>query len=382
MKVQEVIMRAMSGKISWLEAAEILRWSPRTLRRWRERYERHGYDGLYDRRKKRPSPKRVPFKTAEKVLRLYRESHAGWNVRHFHEKLLEEHGVTLSYQWVKCALQTAGLVPKHVRGQKHRLERERRPLRGMLVHVDGSTHAWIPGAGWQPDLMAFLDDATSEVYEAFLCEEEGTMPVLEGLKTIIQERGLFCSLYTDRGSHFFHTPEVGGKVDRTQPTQVGRALAQLGIEHIPSYSPQARGRMERFFGTWQGRLPQELEQAGIKTLAAANRYLKETFIPWHNRKLAVVPKEAGSAFVPARGADLDAILCVQEERVVNNDNTVSWGKKKLQIGAQDWRGSLAKCRVKVCEHLDGIIRIRYGPRVVGWYDLEGRPWKEERKAAA
>lgn len=382
MKVQEVIMRAMSGKISWLEAAEILRWSPRTLRRWRERYEHHGYDGLYDRRKKRPSPKRVPFKTAEKVLRLYRESHGGWNVRHFHEKLLEEHGIRLSYQWVKCALQTAGLVPKHVRGQKHRLERERRPLRGMLVHVDGSTHAWIPGAGWQPDLMAFLDDATSEVYEAFLCEEEGTMPVLEGLKTIIQEKGLFCSLYTDRGSHFFHTPEAGGKVDRTQPTQVGRALAQLGIEHIPSYSPQARGRMERFFGTWQGRLPQELERAGIKTLAAANRYLRETFIPWHNRKLAVVPKEAGSAFVPAGGADLDAILCVQEERVVNNDNTVSWGKKKLQIGAQDWRGSLAKCRVKVCEHLDGIIRIRYGPRVVGWYDREGRPWREERKAAA
>ena len=382
MKVQEVIMRAISGQVSWLEAAEILRWSPRTLRRWRERYERHGYDGLYDRRKKRPSPRRVPLKKAEKVLKLYRESYAGWNVRHFHEKLVEEHGIKLSYQWVKCALQTAGLVAKHVRGEKHRKERERRPMRGMLMHVDGSTHEWIPGAGWQPDLMAFLDDATSEVCAAFFCEEEGTLPVLEGLKTIIQAKGLFCSLYSDRGSHFFHTPEEGGKVDKTRPTQVGRALEQLGIEHIPSYSPQARGRMERFFGTWQGRLPQELQQAGITTLEEANRYLQETFIPWHNRKLAVAPQETGNAFVPARGVDLDAILCVQEERVVNNDNTVVWEKKRLQIEAQAWRGTLAKCRVKVCQHLDGIIRIRYGPRVVGWYDAEGKPLKQEQRAAA
>jgi transposase len=382
MKVQEVIMRAISGQVSWLEAAEILRWSPRTLRRWRWRYEKHGYDGLFDRRKRRPSPKRVPLKTVAKVLRLYQESHAGWNVRHFHEKLGEEHGVRLSYQWVKCALQTAGLVARRVRGQKHRKERERRPMRGMLVHVDGSTHEWLAGAGWQPDLMAFLDDATSEVYAAFFCEEEGTVPVLEGLRRIIREKGLFCSLYTDRGSHFFHTAEVGGKVDRMRLTQVGRALAQLGIEHIPSYSPQARGRMERFFGTWQGRLPQELERAGITTLEAANRYLQEIFIPWHNRKVAVAPRESGSAFVPAGGVDLEAILCVQEERVVNNDNTVSWEKKKLQIGAQDWRGSLAKCRVKVCGHIDGSISVRYGPRVVGWYDALGRPLKEERRVAA
>lgn len=324
----------------------------------------------------------MPLKTAEKVLRLYREEHAGWNVRHFHEKLVEEHGIRLSYQWVKCALQTAGLVPQGMRGQKHRQERPRRPLRGMLVHVDGSTHEWIPGAGWQPDLMAFLDDATSEAYTAFLCEEEGTLPVLCGLKEVIVQEGLFCSLYTDRGSHFFHTAEANGPVDRTRLTQVGRALAQLGIEHIPNCSPQVRGRMERFFGTWQGRLPQELARANITTIEEANRYIREKFIPWHNRKMAVKAAEEGSAFVPCGGTDLEGILCVQEERVVGHDNTVSWGRKKLQIGPQNWCGSLARSRVKVCEHAAGMISVRSGPRVVGWYDAAGKPLKEEPSQAA
>lgn len=382
MKVQEVITRAMSGQISWLNAAEILRWSPRTLRRWRWRYEQYGYDGLFDRRKRRPSPKRVPMKTAEKVLRLYREEHAGWNVRHFHEKLGEEHGIKLSYQWVKCALQTAGLVPKRSRGQKHRQERPRRPMPGMLVHTDGSTHQWIPGLSWKQDLIAFLDDANNEVYDAFLCQEEGTVPILTGLKTVIAEKGLFCSLYTDRGSHFFHTAEANGPVDRTRLTQVGRALAQLGIEHIPSYSPEARGRMERFFGTWQGRLPQELARAGITTMEEANDYIRQKFIPWHNRKLTVSGMEEGTAFVPCGGTDLDAVLCIQEERVVGCDNTVSWGRKKLQIAPQSWRGSLAKTRVKVCEHVDGTLSIRYGPRVAGWYEATGKPIQEEQKKAA
>jgi transposase len=372
MKVQEVIARAMSGQISWLEAAEILRWSPRRLRRWRWRYEQHGYDGLFDRRKRRPSPRRVPMATAERVLRLYREEYRDFNVRHFHEKLTEEHGIELSYQWVKCALQTAGLVEKRQRQEPHRRQRERRPMRGMLLHVDGSTHGWLPGQSWKQDLIALLDDATSEVYSAYLVEEEGTLSVLAGLKEVIQGQGLFCSLYTDRGSHFFYTEEAGGAVQKGRLTQIGRALAQLGIEHIPSYSPQARGRMERFFETWQGRLPQELRKAGISEMEAANDFIRRTMIPWHNRKLAAAPREAGSAFVSAQGADLEGILCVVEDRVVNNDNTVSWGKRKLQLEPVGWRSSLAKCRVKVCEHVDGRLSVRYGPQVVGWYDGQGQ----------
>jgi transposase len=372
MKVQEIICRAMSGQISWLDAAEVLRWSPRTLRRWRVRYEHYGYDGLFDRRKRRPSPKRVPFKTAERVLRLYREGYHDFNVRHFHEKLVEEHGIKLSYQWVKCALQTAGLVEQRRRTSPHRKQRERRPMRGMLLHVDGSTHAWLPGQHWKQDLIAILDDATSEVYTAYLVEEEGTLTVMAGLKEVTEAEGLFCSLYSDRGSHFFHTDQVGGPVDKGRLTQIGRALAQLGIEHIPSYSPEARGRMERFFETWQGRLPQELRKAGITDMEAANRFIRQKMIGWHNRKLAVAPREEGSAFVPAKGADLDGIWSVMEDRIVNNDNTVSWGKRKLQLEPVAWRSSLAKCRVRVCEHVHGRLSVRYGPHVVGWYDTQGQ----------
>lgn len=372
MKVQEIICRAMSGKISWLDAAEILRWSPRTLRRWRWRYEQYGYDGLFDRRKRRPSPRRVPMKTAERVLRLYRQEYADFNVRHFHEKLLEEHGIKLSYQWVKCALQTAGLVAKRTRQSPHRLQRERRPMRGMMLHVDGSTHCWLPGQSWKQDLIALLDDATGEVYSAHLVPEEGTLTVMAGLKEVIEQQGLFCSLYSDRGSHFFYTDEAGGAVDKTRLTQIGRALAQLGIEHIPSYSPQARGRMERFYGTWQGRLPQELRKAGITEMEPANEFIRRKMIPWHNRKLAVAPKEEGGAFVPAQGADLDGILCVVEDRVVNNDNTVSWGRRRLQLEPVGWRSSLAKCRVKVCEHIDGRLSVRFGPKLVGWFAAQGQ----------
>jgi len=381
MKVQEVILRAMSGRISWLEAAEILRWSPRTLRRWRVRYQQRGYDGLYDRRKRRPSPRRVPLELAQRVLRLYRERYVGFNVKHFHEQLVAAHGIRLSYQWVKAALQGAGLVAKGARHQKHRQMRERRPMAGMLVHCDGSTHAWVPGLKWQPDLIAFLDDANSEVYAAYLVEEEGTLTVMSGLEQLIQERGLFCSLYTDRGSHFFLTPEAGGVVQRATRTQIGRALEQLGIEHIPSYSPQARGRMERFFGTWQGRLPQELKLAGIQELAAANEYIRRKFIPWHNRHLTVKARERGDGFVPLGPTDLNGILCLQEERVVALDNTVSYGKRRLQLAPAEWRCSFAKCRVKVCEHLDGRISVRYGPRVLGWYEASGQPVALKTKAA-
>jgi transposase len=372
MKVQQILCRALSGQITWLDAADILRWSPRTLRRWRRRYERYGYDGLFDRRRRRPSPRRVPLEKVQRVLRLYREQYADFNVRHFHEKLQEDHDIQLSYQWVKCALQTAGLVPVRTRRTPHRRARERRPMRGMLVHVDGSTHGWLPGQKWKQDLIAFLDDATSEVYTAYLVEEEGTLSVMEGLKEVIHQHGLFCSLYTDRGSHFFHTAQAGGEVDKSRLTQIGRALAQLGIEHIPSYSPQARGRMERFYETWQGRLPQELRKAGITEMEPANAFIRQKMVPWHNRKLTVAPKETGSAFVPVGGADLEAILCVVEDRVVAPDNTVSWDKRKLQLEPVGWRSSLAKCRVKVCQHTDGRLSVRYGPRVVGWYDQSGK----------
>jgi len=370
LKIQEVIMRAIGKQILWSQAAEIIGISDRSMRRWRERYQEYGYDGLYDRRLKRPSPKKVPLETIEKVLCLYRETYFDFNVRHFVEKLHGEHGIDLSYTWVKTALQTAGLVAKTRKRGKHRKKRPRRPLPGMLLHVDGSTHAWLGGSGKQ-DLVAILDDATSEVYYAQLVDQESTATVMAGLKEVVERKGLFCSLYSDRGSHFFYTPIAGGPPDRNRKTQIARALEQLGIEPIAANSPQARGRCERFFGTWQGRLPQELRLRGIKSMEAANTFLRKRWIPQHNKQFTVKAEGEGTAFVPYVGADLNKIFSYQEERVVGNDNTITFGKVCMQIQPQTFRFSMAKCRVLVCRHLDGAIGIYYGPHLLGCYSENG-----------
>lgn len=380
MKVQEVILRAISGRIQWWQAAEILGVNCRTMRRWKQRYEKHGYDGLVDRRQKRPSHRRVPLATVQQVLRLYREQYADFNVLHFHEQLQPKHGIKLSYTWVKTALQTAGLVARDAPRQPHRQRRERRPLPGMLVFVDGSTHCWIPAlAGQRQDLIVYVDDANTEVYSARLVDQEGTLTVLSGLGEVLEHQGIFCSLYTDRGSHFFHTPKAGGAVDKTRLTQFGRALAQLGIEHIPSYSPQGRGRMERLFGSWQGRLPAELRIAGVTDLAGANHYIQTVFRPWHNQHWTEPARETGTAFVPLGKVDLASILCVQHERVVAADNTVVVGQQRLQIQRSELRCSFAGCTVKVCEHLDGTLSVRHGPHLLGRWTAAGKALEKKPK---
>ena len=318
MKVQEVILRALAKKITWWQAAEIIGISDRQLRRWRERYEEFGYDGLFDRRRGKPSPKRVALGLVEQVLGLYRDRYHDLNVRHFHEKLRAEHHIELSYSWVKQALQGAGLVARGRKRGVHRKRRPRRPLPGMLLHIDGSRHRWFQDERWY-DLIVILDDATSEIYYAQLVEEESTVTVMAGLKEVIERKGVFCALYSDRGSQFWLTPKVGGKVDCHRLTQVGRALRELDIQMIPAYSPQARGRSERNFGTWQGRLPQELRLQGITTLEAANAFLREHYRAEFNRRFQVRAAQAGSAFMPGRSRDLDLIFALQFERTVNRD---------------------------------------------------------------
>ena len=377
MKLQEIILRAMSKQIHWFEAAKIAGLSTRQLRRLYYRYRLSGYDGLYDRRKGKPSPQRVPFATVEEVFRLYREKYFDFSVRHFHEKLKESHGIELSYTWVKLALQGAGLVPKAPQRGQHRRRRERRPMLGMMLHIDGSRHRWLGGEQWH-DLIVVLDDASSEVYYAQLVEEESTTTVMAALREVVKQRGLFCSLYSDRGSHFWLTPKAGEAVDRQRLTQVGRALRELGIEMIPAYSPQARGRSERNFGTWQRRLPQELRLRGITTLEEANRFLRESYIAEFNRKFAVAAAQPESALVPASGKDLERIFSLQFERVVNRDNTVSYASQVLQLERTRWRGTLAGCRVLVCEHLDGALSVYYGPHLVGRFASVA----EETRAAA
>jgi transposase len=370
MKLQDVLLKAMAKKITWWDAAEIIGVTDRTMRRWRERLEAEGYSGLVDRRKGKPSDRRVPVARVEEVLRLYQESYFDLNMRHFHEKLREEHGIELSYTWVQKALQGAGLVARGRKRRKHRRRRERRPMPGMLLHIDGSKHQWFGDERWY-DLIVILDDATGEIYYAQLVEEESTRTVMKGLREVIESKGLFCALYSDRGSHFFVTPKAGEKVDKHRLTQVGRALKEVGVQMIPAYSPQARGRSERSFGTWQGRLPQELRLAGIATLEAANAFLSERYIATFNQKFQVAAAEKGTAFRRTTRTDLDWIFTVQTERIVAKDNTVAIAERNWQLEKSRFRSSLAGCTVTIHEHLDGNVSIRYGPHVVGRYTASG-----------
>jgi transposase len=370
MKLQDVLLKAMAKKITWWEAAEIIGVSDRTMRRWRERMDSDGYSGLADRRKGKASDRRVPIATVETVLRLFQETYFDLNIRHFHEKLAEEHKIELSYTWVQKALQGAGLVVRQGKRRKHRRRRERRPMPGMLLHIDGSKHQWFGDQRWY-DLIVILDDANSEIYYAQLVEEESTRTVMAGLRAVIVTKGLFCALYSDRGSHFFVTPKAGEKVDKHRLTQVGRAMKELGVQMIPAYSPQARGRGERSFGTWQGRLPQELRLAGISTVEGANEFLSTRYIATFNEKFSTTAAEKGTAFRKTGRTDLDWVFTVQTERVVAKDNTVTIAERNWQLEKSRFRNSLAGCTVTVHEHLDGAVSIRYGPHVVGRYNEKG-----------
>jgi len=372
MKIKEVITRAMSGQITWLQAAEIIGITDRSMRRWRKRLSTGGNGDLLDRRTRLPSAKRIDIAVVEKVLRLYREKYFDLNVKHFVEKLHQEEQIPLSYSWVKTALQNAGLVKRYAKRGAHRRKRPRRPLTGMMLHVDGSRHRWIPGLDQYQDLVVIFDDATSEVYDVQLVDEESTATVMAALKRVVETRGLFCSLYSDRGSHMAWTPKSGGPVDRQKPTQVARALEQLGIELILAYSPQARGRCERLFGTWQGRLPQEFRLRTITTVEAANEFLRNEWIALHDANFSVEAEQTGTAFLPYSGNDLDKIFSQQHDRIIDNDNTVRYEGRCLQIPKQTFRFSMARCRVLVCEHLDQTMTVHYGPHLLGRYDSTGQ----------
>ena len=380
MKFEEIYERTTARTLSQFEAASILGVSERTFRRWRDRYEAEGAEGLYDRRLGKLSGRRVPVDTVMQVLELFDTRYWDFTAKHFWEKLKSEHGLTHSYNWVRLTLQAHGRIRPAPRRGAHRRKRERRALPGMMLHQDGSTHQWVPGRWW--DLIVTMDDATSEIYSALFVKEEGTMSSFQALGEAIAAKGLFCSLYADRGSHYWHTPQAGGKVDKDNPTQVGRALQQLGIELIAAYSPEARGRSERMFGTLQNRLPQELRLAGITTMAEANRFLKESYLPEHNARFAVEPAEPGSAFIAWAGAGLADVLSIQEERRVSNDNTLRYKNMVLQIPEDKHRHHYVKAMLKVHEYPDGTLAVFHGPRRLADYHGDGRIKKEGSKVKA
>ena len=379
MRFEEILGRWHSGRLSCEEAADVLGMSLSSFYRWRQRFEAKGIKGLADGRVGKASGRRAPVDEVARLLELYETHYFDFTAKHFHEKLAS-HGIMRSYTWTKTRLQEAGKIKKAKARGAHRRRRPRKPMPGMMLHQDGSRHEWVPGQWW--DLIVTLDDATSEIYSAFFVAEEGTASSLRGVHEVIARHGLFCSLYADRGSHYWVTTQVGGKVDKDNPTQVKRALDHLGIELIAAYSPEARGRSERMFGTLQGRLPQELRLAGITDMEAANRFLAETFIPAHNKRFGEPPAEEGSAFVPWAGGDLAEILCIQEERTVGNDNTVRYHNRVLQIPADRHRHHYVKCKVRVHDHPDGTLAVFHGPRCLARYGADGSPLHHDQSAAA
>lgn len=380
MRFEDVLERSERSELSQMEAAELLGVSERTFRRWRDRRRESGLSGLEDRRL-HPSPRRAPTAEIERMLSLYRDRYRGFTVKHFHEQLGKRHNYMLGYTITKLHLHRAGLVVAATKRSAHRKKRPRRPMIGMLLHQDASTHAWLPGDANKYDLVVTLDDATSAIYSAFLVEQEGTASSLRGVAEVVERHGLFCAFYTDRGSHYFLTPEAGGRVSRTVLTQVGRAMKQLGIEHIAAYSPQARGRSERAFATLQDRLPKELNLAGIGTIAAANRWLAETYIAEHNAAFAVAAEQEGSAFVADKAGAWHEILCIQEERTVGNDNSVKWRNLSLQLPPSRLRPHFARATVRVHEYPDATIALFLGPHRLADYDAAGAIVQLEQEAA-
>jgi hypothetical protein len=369
-KFRDVLSRWEAGELSMMEAGELLGMSERQFRRYRVRYEDEGLEGLRDRRLGKASPKRVPAEEAERMLALYGCSYTGWNVKHFHEHLWRDHGFRWGYTWTKTQLHAAGLVERAARRGVHRRKRERKPCEGMMLHQDGSRAPWLAG---QPalDLIVTMDDATSTIYSAFLVEEEGTISTLRALLEVFTAHGLPSSLYTDRGSHYFFTAKAGEAVDRGHLTQVGRALERLGIEHIAAYSPEARGRSERMFGTLQDRLTKELAKARTGTIEAANRFIRDVYLPAHNGRFAKPPRIAERAFVKADPAMVAEILCIEEERIVGRDNTVAYAGRRLQLPQSPQRPHYVRATVKVRAYPDGTLAVFHGPRRIARYDVNG-----------
>ena len=370
-KFVDVLSRYERRDLGQLDAASLLGMSERTFRRYCERFADEGEAGLRDKRLGKASVKAVPVDEVQRMLGLYKTTYKGWNVKHFHEHGVRDHAFTWGYTWTKNALQAAGMVRRSTKRGAHRRKRERKPWEGMMLHQDGSTHLWLEG---QPamDLIVTMDDATSTIYSAFLCEEEGTMSTFHGLLQVFTAHGLPSSLYTDRGSHYFTTPKAGEPVDKEHPTQVGRALHQLGVEHIPAYSPQARGRSERMFDTLQDRLVKELALAGITEVAAANVWLRDVYLPSHNKLFAKAAAQPETAFVTgATATQLRDALCVSETRIVGRDNTVTLGRLRLQLPQTPGRAHYVKANVVVRSYPDGTYAVHHGPRCIGRYDAHG-----------
>ena len=380
MRFEEIFSRYERRELTTMGAADLLGINQRQFLRKRIRFQEEGFDGRFDRRIGKPSGKRAGEAEVRRITKLYEERYKGFSVKHFHEFARREHSLMFGYTWCKNTLTQAGLIKTEKRGGPHRQRRPRKPMAGMMLHQDGSTHLWVSALGHNIDLIVTMDDATSLITSAFFVLQEGTQSSMQGIKETIEKYGLFCSFYTDRGAHYFYTPEAGEKIMKGHATQFGRALKQLGIKHIAAYSPEARGRSERMFSTLQGRLPKEIELAGITTMEAANDFLKNVYLPRHNEQFSVKPEDATPAYTKWIGLDLNEICCIQDARIVKKDNTVSYEGIVLQISPNPIRYHFVKTEVEVRDYLDGSLALFYGHQCLGRYDRSGQNLVIERQA--
>ena len=375
---KEVILKAINKKINWIQAANILGVTPRHMRRLKGQWEKGGYGGLRDHRRGRSMRQRIPLEVIRKLCHLKKEVYPDFSVRHFYEYATEEHGLKISYNWARVVLEEAGIVEKAPARGKHRRRRERRPMTGMLIHNDGSTHEWVEGLP-QWDLIITMDDADGRILHGEFVPQEGTMSTFMALEHVLQRYGRFCEFYHDCGSHFGHTRVAGQGPDEEQNGQVSRVLKTLGIRQIFARSPQARGRSERAFGTIQGRLPQELRVAGIKDYEKANEYLEKIFIPKFNRQFTVKPMQPETTFTSLVGIDLKLLLSIQDQRIVRNDNTVTYENIILQIPENDHRPHYVRCPVTVHEFPGGTLGVSYQGKLLGEYQKDGKTMPSRKK---
>ena len=380
MRFEEAYEGWERGRLTQEEAALLLGVCDRTFRRYLVRYEEKGMEGLIDQRLGQVSHRCAPVDEVMALADLYSHRYRGFSVKHFYSWYRRAHGGMRSYTWVKNRLQERELVSKAPRKGAHRKRRPRAPYVGMMLHQDGSRHEWVQGKFW--DLIVTMDDATGEHYSMFLVEEEGTQSSFRGIKEVIDSHGLFASLYTDRGAHYWHTPEAGGKVNKELPTQFGRAMRQLGIEMIPAYSPEARGRSERAFKTHQDRLVKELAVAAITDMKKANKYIAHVYMPAHNAEFAVPAEEANSMFVTWAGNQLEDILCEHYDRTVGNDNCVKFDGLVLQIPPDRYRYHYVRVKVKVYRYPNGQLAIFHGPRKLATYDVQGKEISSRQQRVA
>ena len=358
-----VISSCIKGDLACARAAELLDLSPRHVKRLKARYRLGSAAALAHANRGRPSPRRLPEPTRARILELARTRYAGFNDHHLCEKLTEVEGLSLGRETLRRLLRSAGIgSPRKRRAPAHRQRRPARAREGEMLLLDASVHRWLEDRGPELTLLGFLDDATRKVLVAEFFPTEDARGYFRLLHRLLRRCGVPLSFYGDRHGIFvrndvhWSVPEqLAGK---RQPTQFGRALAQLGVTYIAARSPQAKGRIERLWGTFQDRLSSELRLADATDLQAANDVLRR-FLPDYDRRFARVPRESEKAWRTAP-ADLDRICCFHHERAVSNDNVVQWDGRRFQIPPQPKRFSFAGATVQLYESLEGKVAIYHG----------------------